>query len=200
MTSNRRTTRLLTVLIAAGAAIGLLSTGATSAHAAATPGHRHQAGHASPVVIPAPQIRPAASFRVVNFHSGRCLGITGGRKNAPAVQWSCNTHPDQQWHWGSQNSAHHGWFQLINGDGECLGVAAGSKKEGAQVVGWTCDGSSHLDQYWAPVGATCSGYVPLEDLNSGFVLGVSANSTAQGAKIVQWRYQGVCNNQFWFGL
>lgn len=78
-------------------------------------------------------------------------------------------------------------------------MAGASRAEGAQVVGWTCLGSTHRDQYWVALGYSCNGYVPLENLNSGYVLGVAANSLSQGAAVVQWPYVGVCDNQFWKG-
>lgn len=39
-------------------------------------------------------------FNVVDWNSGMCLGITGGSTTvgAYAVQWGCNTSPDQEWY------------------------------------------------------------------------------------------------------
>jgi hypothetical protein len=192
--------RLFTALSALGLAGGMVAAVAAPAGAAATSHHVNRLAHVPSTAIPALGIRPANSFQVINYHSGLCLGISGGRNDAPAVQWGCNGHADQSWHWGSQNSSFPGWFQLVNGNGSCLGISGGSLNQGAQAVGWSCLGSGHFDQYWAPVNASCSGYVPLANLNSGYVLGVAGNSLSQGANVVQWGYQGVCNNQFWFGL
>jgi hypothetical protein len=148
------------------------------------------------------------AFQVYNYNSGLCLGITGGEDKAPAVQWTClgTSHPDQYWHWGTTVGGYVvdpdgnvlPAYQLINGDGECLGIEGGETTEGADAVGWTCLGTGHPDQYWAlDTYISCSGYNPLIDLNSGYVLGVLGNSTKVGASVVQWAYQGVCNNQFW---
>jgi hypothetical protein len=98
-----------------------------------------------------------------------------------------------------------GFNQLINGSGECLGVASGSQANGATVVGWSCLGPTHLDQYWAgtdglmglPPGG-CSGAELLLNANSDKVLGVVSNSLKAGAAVVEWDYQLICNNQFWF--
>jgi hypothetical protein len=143
-----------------------------------------------------------SGFHLVNFHSGLCLGITSGLDDAPAVQWTCNGNPDQLWHWGSPlfpNVPDSDLFQLVNGDGECLGVASGSENEGAQIVGWSCLGQAHRDQYWEPGGNSCGGqYTPLTNAKSGFVLGVTGNSPNVGASIVQWPFQGQCNNQYWW--
>jgi hypothetical protein len=141
-----------------------------------------------------------SSFEVINYNSGLCLGISGDKNDSNAVQWGCNGHADQTWHWGSQNPSYPGWYQLINANGSCLGVLSGSTSQGAQIVGWSCLGSGHLDQYWTPVNASCSGYVPLANLHSGYVMGVTGNSFNQNANVIQWAYQGVCNNEFWADL
>jgi Ricin-type beta-trefoil lectin domain-like len=200
MNNNLMSKRLITAMSAACLTGGLLAAAAAPANAAAAPGRSHRLAPASPVSIPAPGVRPDSSFEVVNYNSGLCLGISGDKNDQPAVQFTCNGNADQQWHWGSQNASYSGWYQLVNGNGSCLGVSGGSLSEGASVVGFSCLGSTHYDQYWTPLGYSCSGYVPLDDLNSNYVLGVSGNSTAVGAAVVQWAYQGACNNQFWYGL
>jgi hypothetical protein len=151
----------------------------------------------SPSPNPGSKYGTLIPFDVFNYNSGLCLGISGDANDQPAVQWGCNVNADQRWHWGSQNSSYPGWYQLVNANGSCLGITGGSLNQGAQAVGWSCLGSSHYDQYWTPLPYSCNGYIPLEDLNSGYVLGVSGNSKTQGAAVVQWGYQGVCNNQFW---
>jgi len=135
------------------------------------------------------------TFVLFNLNSFLCLGISGGDDDAPAVQWTCEEVPNQEWHYGSEYG-NSGYYQLINGDGECLGVAGSSKSQGARVVGWTCNG--HLDQYWQGVGIS-DGTV-FYNYNSGLVLGVAGNSKAVGAAVVQWPFQGdieTALNQFW---
>jgi hypothetical protein len=36
---------------------------------------------------------------IVNMHSGKCMGVTGGslQNGAAVVQWDCNGHEDQRW-------------------------------------------------------------------------------------------------------
>ena len=192
-------TRLLTAVSALTITVGSLVTIVTPASADTITHHINRLTQMPPPGAASPRVQ-ISSFEVSNYNSDQCLGISANRNNQPAVQWDCNGHADQQWHWGSQNSTHPGWYQLVNNNGSCLGVARGSTVQGARVVGWSCLGSSHLDQYWLPLNFGCGGYVPLGNLNSGYVLGVSANSTDQGAPVVQWTYQGVCNNQFWSGI
>jgi hypothetical protein len=150
-----------------------------------------------------------AALHMVNWNlspSGGplCLGITGGDSNAPAVQWTCDAgHPDQEWYEGAEYGTT-GFYQLKNatGSGQCLGVAAASTAEGAQVVGWDCL-PSHLDQYWYPL-ASCGDGAYEAWLNLGawtagkeYVFGVTGNSNAVGAPVILWQYQGACNNQYW---
>ena len=90
----------------------------------------------------------AASFPLRNYNnSSRCLGISGGRHDAPAILWDCNGHPDQRWRFGAK--VHYNgltWYQLIKNDNQCLGVLGSSVSQGAKVVGWDCTGNT--DQYW----------------------------------------------------
>lgn len=196
LTRRRRLPAAIAVVILAATS---LATIAAAASAATRPHQVNKLAHVSLSPTQGSRVGTAQSFHIVNYHSRLCLGIAGDKNDQVAVQWGCINHADQIWHWGSQNSSHPGFYQLVNGNNSCLGIAGGSRAEGARAVGWTCYGSAHLDQYWAPLPYTCSGYVPLENLGSGYVMGVAGNSTAQGAPVVQWRYQGVCNNQFWYG-
>jgi hypothetical protein len=132
----------------------------------------------------------SASFHVVNFNSGLCLGVSGGADDAPAVQWPCERVANQEWNWGSANGVFFAYRQLVNGNGQCLGVAASSKNEGARVYGWRCDGS--FDQYWFASGSL------VYNLNSSLVLGVAGNSAEAGAAVVQWPSTGALN-QVWSG-
>jgi hypothetical protein len=72
---------------------------------------------------------------------GKCIGISGNL----AGDWNCTTNPDQTWHWGSAIAS--GWYQLVNGKGQCLAVNGASDSAGARILGWSCVGSA--DQYWA---------------------------------------------------
>src|SRR5262245_1636917 len=67
------------------------------------------------------------TFRLHNYlAAGKCIGIsTGGY----AGSWWCTTNPDQTWHWGSKIDL--GGYQLVNGNGQCLGVDGGSWSMGA---------------------------------------------------------------------
>jgi len=151
----------------------------------------------------------AASFPLRNYNNfSRCLGISGGRHDAPAILWDCNGHPDQQWRFGV--SVHYNgltWYQLINSDNQCLGVLGSSISQGAKVVGWDCTGNT--DQYWWEDThfTICGGFHPFFNLNAVvksnfYVFGVSGNKTSEDAPILLWEFQGIqrgCNNQEWAG-
>lgn len=177
---------------------GMVSMAAAPANAATTRVHATAALRPLPRGVHQRHIggvfQSASAFNLVNFNSGLCLGIDGGRIDADAVQWSCNGAANQAWHWGSQWGTS-GYYQLINASGACLGIINGSGQSGARIVGWSCL-SGHPDQYWTPAG-NCSGYSAIFNLNSGLVVGVTGNSFNVGAAVIQYPYQGVCNNQFW---
>jgi hypothetical protein len=164
---------------------------------------------AATAVIPAPPGGGGNYFQIHNYNSGICLGITGGLNNSPAEQYTCLSHPDQFWTWGTtsigtvtdSNGKVYYAFQLINEDGQCLGVLGASTAQGAEVESYGCL-SSHPDQYWAlDLSRTCGGgYHPLVNLNSGMVLGVKSNSKDSGAPVVQWGFNNNCGssgNQYW---
>jgi hypothetical protein len=186
--------RLVTGASVLALAGGMLAVAAGPAAAAATP---HRAS--------TPAYDPDQYGEILNWNSDLCLGIAEDQSHTPAVQKSCNGTSDQIWNRGKENPNFPGWFQYVNNAGQCLGVAGGSLAQGARLVGWTCLGPSHPDQYWgdnfgtppAPCGPDPEGYSPIENLNSSLVIGVSANSSASGAAIVQWSYQDTCNNQQW---
>jgi hypothetical protein len=184
---------LASSLTAGTASAGTAST-ATASAATAPPvsGYISVSGHTAITTI-ADASNPLEPRE--NINSLKCLGITGGEDDAPAVQWTCNAAANQGWKTGSCNSA--GWCQIVNGDGECLGIAGGSASEGAQVVGWTCLGTGHPDQYWGGIPINANWDFAFENYHSRMVLGVAGGSTAQGAAVVQWPFTNA-PNQWWY--
>jgi hypothetical protein len=190
-----RKLRLLASVSVLGLAGGMLGMAAAApASAATTASH---GGRSSDAIS-----NSTVTFYVVNFNSLNvgeklCLGISGGKDDAPAVQWDCNDSANQTWHWGDE-LGDTGYYQLVNGDDQCLGVAGGSDTEGADVVGWTCLGSGHPDQYWTLDDASeADNFYPIFNYHSGYVLGVAGNSYEVGASVVQWHFQDEPNNQYW---
>lgn len=141
---------------------------------------------------------------VVNYVSSLCLGISGGDDDAPAVQYTCNGHPDQQWYEGAAYPSDPQFYQIVNADGECLGVAGGNTAPLARVVGWSCQGPSALNQYWVVVegptyvgACTTTATFTLTNAETGYDVGVVGNSLTVGAPLVMYPDQQECNNQQW---
>jgi hypothetical protein len=181
-------------LLIAGAVLGvagIMAGIATPAVAATGPGSR--AGELNAAL----SLPPGGTFSLANYNSDDCLGIASGEDNTGSIQWDCTGAVDQTWNLGQEDGTS-GYYQLINGDGECLGVYDASTAAGADVVGWQCLGTGHPDQYWGwAQSAADPGYYYLVNYNSGQVLGVWNNSAAEGAQIVQWPDQNTPNNQLW---
>jgi ricin-type beta-trefoil lectin protein len=219
-------TIVLAIMLTAVGAIGA----SAAAIAAARPGHAgvagttvapaahvnalaHVATPASAATTGIPPVNSTVPFTIKNYLAPhRCVGISGGAIEKPAVLWNCNGAENQSWHWGSVVGGYvtdpYGnvlpAINLISGDhNQCLGIAGNSTTPGAHAYGWPCNGKAN--QYWAlDIYLLCPSngvaYTPLFNLNTNRtrqVLGVADNSNANGAALVQFPYQGKCNNQFW---
>lgn len=179
---------------------GALATGSATAFATAVPSAQHN--------VPA----SATYGDIYNTASGKCLGIAGGRDDAPAVLWTCNGHPDQLWTRGYVDPENRNYSQIVNRDGMCLGVAGGSTQNGARIVGWNCQNPEPNNQFWfydtidlgypgnGPVLVNLATPVNAQGFG-GKVTGVSGGSTSNGAPIVLWANSTGPNfapNQAWY--
>jgi hypothetical protein len=138
------------------------------------------------------------AFPLQNYASGlagtfRCM-TTGGVHDGNVSIYNCNGSKNQTWGWGSTITG--SFKQLVNGDGQCLGVSGGSRSQNARVVGWTCDGTGHPDQYWSVGG--CLSFCVFFNYHSGYVLSLLNGSTANNAAVVQASYNSNRNDQFWY--
>jgi hypothetical protein len=116
--------------------------------------------------IGAPQ-RAGDPFEIQNVHTELCIG-SFVKDDSFALQKPCNGSPDEEWHWGASTA---GYEQLINGNGECLGIAGGSTSAGTIAEVWRCLGPSHRDQYWfASYDYATGPAYSLWDLNSQYVI------------------------------
>jgi hypothetical protein len=135
--------------------------------------------------------RPAAAdtsyYTIYNRHSGLYLGIAGGKNDAQAVIWPSNGAANQQWAPGGRVTGPGGviYYQVVNKSGSCLGVGGGATNDGANVVGWTCLGPKHTDQYWE-----CTAQGLFVNLKSQKVLGVAGQGTTKGTDVVIWANNG----------
>jgi hypothetical protein len=125
-----------------------------------------------------------------------CLGIDS---SGNAGIWGCTSKNDQAWKYSGRTISADGYtfYQLENQDGKCLGVSGGGTTNGTQVVGYTCEPTSHPDQYWAYLNEECGAqYFPLVNAD-GVVIGVKGADMKVGQPVIAYEYQNVCNNQFW---
>jgi hypothetical protein len=125
----------------------------------------------------------------INTNHQWCLGITSSKNGVLAT---CTYIHDQAWHRGKE-AGHSSYYQWINAYGQCLGVAGGSKKKGARIVGARCGGSSHPDQYWAIDYAGTETYLcTVFNYHSGYVMQPVSNK--KNAAVVQEPWKGHRNS------
>ena len=160
---------------------------------ASTAGAAASGGKAAAQPQAAAQVPPVkGTLTLSNDNSSLCLGIAGGKDDADAVQEDCNNAIDQIWNAGSEYGKT-GYYRIINGDGECLGVLKDSKAAAARVTGWQCDVAKQY--YWKWVASSGGDYFLL-NYNSGMALGVLGNSMSVGAAVVQVP-KGASDSQQW---
>jgi hypothetical protein len=182
ITSPRR--RVCGVIVATAAIAGLCA-GAAPADAAPT-------GAAVSV------ISQTGSFQNQNWYSNLCLGILPNSNQwgsqGDAVQWTCNGHPDQSWHFGSYNSA--GYQQVVNGvgSGQCLSVRGASRSAGARVAAGPCTGAP--DQYWLYY-IDAEGRGTYLNYNSQLLLVIDGDNTNSGTAVIQYPSNGD-DSQHWY--
>jgi hypothetical protein len=140
-----------------------------------------------------------ASFPLVNFPTlsfkpvPRCLGIDSAGN---AGIWNCTYKNDQSWHLGKEYGTS-GYYQLVNGYDDCLGVSNQSKSPNAPLIARPCN-KELKDEYWADVA---DGPDPVFfwfiNYNSELAMGVAGGATNNGAPVVQYGWQEKPNNQLW---
>lgn len=129
----------------------------------------------------------AATYRLVNSHSGHCLDVAGqSRQPGADVQQSTCDHSISQ-NWRITDAGHGHYTLAASHSGHCLGVAGQSRPPGANVKQETCDASN--DQEWRVVNVG-RGYYTLAG-DGDLCLAVTAGSTRAGANVQQW----ACNNR-----
>jgi hypothetical protein len=153
-------------------------------------------GLASGAVVAAPANAAASeTFQLQNIHVEHCI-TSNGAKNSNAEVYSCNGSSNQKWHWGTTWRGD--YRKLINGDGQCLGIAGGSSARGAAAVVWKCNTSD--SQYWYADqdDPTAEGW-NLINLNSQMVLQVRCDCTKERAVVDQAPDDAWSSpNQNWF--
>jgi hypothetical protein len=149
----------------------LLCVGATAADAAT-------AGTARP--LDPPSDGPWGNF--LNVNSGQCVGASGGY----AVLESCSADVENEV-WDVRSSftvSGTTWYQYVNGNGDCLGIAGASTAEDARLTVMADCGSrsANPDQYWSLPSLSPGQLVT--NYHSPYVMGVKGASKAAGAEIL----------------
>jgi uncharacterized protein len=138
-------------------------------------------------------ITSGATYRMVNFNSGKVLGIAGmgTTDGAQAVQWTDNNTNDHNWRFDLLPS---GYYKITNlHSGKVLGISGMSTAAGAQAVQWADNGT--IDHEWK-LEAAGDGIYKIRNRNSNKVLGINNASTADNAFALQWDDTG-SNDHLW---
>lgn len=162
------------------------------------------------LTVTAPAGSTAQTFIEQNWVSppGWCLGVANDAAAGQVIQWACDGKSDQTWQWGSENGFT-GYYELVNGGGDCLGLSGGGTIAGTPVISGPCQGRA--DQYWRTaaecVRMTSHGnvdYWPLFSYAASsrglYVIGSPGGTTKEGADMVLEGYITACDFQFWDGL
>jgi len=138
---------------------------------------------AGPALADPPPTGPLGNF--LNIHSNLCVGVSGGY----AVLENCYADTqDELWNLRSTFTDILGvtWYQYVNGNGQCLGIAGASTAEDARVVArdHECGTiSTNPDQFWSNPDSVDGG--DMYNFDTQWVLGVQGASTAPGAAILE---------------
>ena len=135
---------------------------------------------------------PSGYVKLVNRHSGKVVGVSGGSTadGAAIVQQTDTGAASQRWQIVDVGG---GYVKVVNrNSGKVLDVASASTADGARVIQYGDRGGAN--QQWRVV--TSGGYTKLVNRNSGKVLDVYQRSTVDGAAVVQWTDNGGPNQQW----
>ncbi|MGH3166421.1 MAG: RICIN domain-containing protein [Trebonia sp.] len=138
---------------------------------------------------------------MLNFQSGICLDINS---SGDVVQATCDGSASQNWQWGGIDISRgeYSFHQIINSNGECLGVSGDSTAEGARADVAACSGNA--DQYWESLTyfTICeqgeTEYYLLENEASDYFLSVVGDSNSSGASVDLEETQSGCTTQYWW--
>jgi putative hemolysin len=145
------------------------------------------------VVVASPASAAPSKWNYQNAEHSYCLS-SGGIHDTVAKVYGCNGGSNQTWHYGALHGA---YAQIINGDGQCLGVQSQSTSAGAYAVVWSCDG--HDDQYWLPENNSPGFTVDFLNQHSQMVIQIACDCIREGAFVDQEPYNNSGDpNQLWY--
>ncbi|MGW3208531.1 RICIN domain-containing protein [Streptomyces sp. NPDC001135] len=116
---------------------------------------------------------------------GYCLGSLNGADRTVGYMWSCNGNRDQIWTFNYVGEDVRGnFYQIINGNGQCLGSYGGSKSRGADISVWDCNGNPDQKWYWKSGSGA-----EIINRNSNMCL-AGSGSFGKGSNAIQWSCNG----------
>ncbi|MFC7895944.1 RICIN domain-containing protein [Streptomyces sp. NPDC057381] len=154
------------------------------------------AGAASAALMTVVGLAPTASAaggHALKNGYGYCLGSLNGANRTVGYMWSCNGNRDQIWSFNPVGEdVRGGFYQVINGNGQCLGVSGASTARGKNISVWDCNGNPDQKWYWksGSSGAT------IINRNSNLCL-AGSGSFGKGTNAIQWGCNGN-KDQKWF--
>ena len=158
-------TLLATALVAAPAAVVILSQGS---QAAAVP-------------------TSGGVYTLANGASGKCIAVTGSSADNGALllQTACNTSTASQL-WAATQQAS-GAYTLANGNGgRCIDVPSSSTTSGTQLQQWGCGDGTKTNQQWSfTASAAASGKYLVKSAATGLCISNKDGSTAGNNPIVE---------------
>ncbi|WP_251095012.1 RICIN domain-containing protein [Streptomyces sp. Caat 7-52] len=143
-------------------------------------------GALSAALVTVVGLAPSASAAGVSLKNGYgwCLGSKNGADRTVGYLWTCNGNRDQTWTFNYVGEDVLGsFYQIINGNGQCLGTWGGSASQGAKIAVWDCNGNP--DQKWYTKGRGNE----ILNRNSKKCL-AGSGSFSGGTTAIQWSCNG----------
>lgn len=151
----------------------------------------------------APYINPTHSYQLINFHSGKCLDVTGVSTANGALfqQYTCLGVNQRNQLFNIVYDINAGDYTIrpTHVSGKCLDLPFNVQHPGWQLQQWNCTGVAN--QRWIviqyPVNATT--YVLESEVGGGpgVVADVVGASMANGAHVQEWNQIAGAHNQMW---
>jgi hypothetical protein len=154
---------------------------------------------------------PNSNFELVNVNSGKCLDVQGGGlgNNVNILQWQCNGGANQRWYAGYSMPGGPGGpgipppppppgigppgprqftGMILNvGSRKCVDVYGDSRRPGANVQQYACNGGTN--QKWVFIAVGRNEYV-IQSVNSGMVMEVAGGRRDNGGNVQQYTWNG----------
>ncbi|MGX5186179.1 RICIN domain-containing protein [Streptomyces avermitilis] len=137
-------------------------------------------------------LAPTASAASLGLRNGYdyCLGSLNGDNRTSARTWNCNGNPDQLWTFKYDAEDVLGkFYQIVNRNGQCLGILNGDTYRGATASVWDCNGNA--DQKWYRSGTEIVNRKTKMCLAGSGSFGVGAGAiqwSCNGHKDQKWSY------------